>query len=148
MVDVNSFTCSLIAFPTPLPPKKILTNTNINNLCGSARFPPAMYFYLTLVTIGKHFYRHQCRFSEHLACSLPDRESGAGDGSLGPPCHPVTLPPPCNMSIVQTPLLWNTYPATSSAIYIQPPLILIGAIHLRFTFLWLYSIAASPLVDE
>ena len=26
MVDVNSFTCSLIAFPTPLPPKKILTN--------------------------------------------------------------------------------------------------------------------------
>ena len=107
MVDVNSFTCSLIAFPTPLPPKKILTNRCNYPLHQQSlwvcQVPTCRYFYLTLVTIGKHFYRHQCRFSEHLACSLPDRESGAGDGSLGPPCHPVTLPPPCNMSIIQTP---------------------------------------------
>ena len=93
----------------------------INNLCGSSRFPPAMYFYLTLVTIGKHFYRHQCRFSEHLACSLPDRESGAGDGSLGPPCHPVTLPPPCNMSIVQPPC-YETLTLPPPLQYISNPL--------------------------
>ena len=49
--------------------------------------------------LGSSFYRHQCRFWEHLACRLADRESGGGwwfTGLTLPP--PATLPPPCNMS--------------------------------------------------
>ena len=145
MVDVNSFTCSLIALPTPLPPKKILTN-RYNYPLHQQSLWVCNVFLPDIGDEGSTFIVTNAGFrSIWLAACLTGRVERVMVHWAHPAtlllCHPPAICPLSN------PLLWNTYPATSSAIY-PAPLILIGLIHLRFMFLWLYSIAVSPLVDE
>ena len=145
MVDVNSFTCSLIAFPTPLPPKKILTNR-----CNYPLHQQSLWVCnVFLPDIGDDweapFIVTNAGFrSIWLAACLTGRVERVMVHWAHPAtlllCHPPAIcplsKPPCYETLTLLPPLQ----------YIQPPLILIGLIH--FMFLWLYSITVSPLVDE
>ena len=124
MVDVNSFTCSLIAFPTPLPPKKILTNRCNYPLHQQSlwvfQVPTCNVFLPDIGDDWEALLSSPMQVFGAFGLQLAWQGEWSGwwfTGPTLPPCYSAT---PLQYVHCPNPLLWNTYPATSSAIYPTP----------------------------